>query len=348
MATFDAFALAAAITATDRAHRADGRAARGRRCATRWRWRWGWRALRQSAAATVHLAIGASSPVVVERWHGRPWRRTAAHIRETAEALRPLLAGEKAEFDGELVRTHGYRLRLPAPATSLTIAAFGDAAVRVAARLADRMVINLCTPAVAGRLRERLDHLPVRPASRTAARCLGRGRRRSERRGDRAAQPRCGRLSGGARLRRDVRRRRLRRAGRRAHVGARRPGAAGGVPPELCRARSGWWAPRRRSAGASPSTAPPASTRSRSSRRRPAIPAAGARSRRSRLRPRLIVRFASFTLPGDVLGRDRDLRADPLASSHGPLRGPQSLLRQRKRSFTSLPMTALLETFLKW
>jgi probable F420-dependent oxidoreductase len=94
---------------------------------------------------------------VVERWHGRPWRRTAAHLREAAEALRPLLAGQRAEFDGELVRTHGYRLRLPPPGSSLTVAAFGDGAVRVAARLADRMVINLCTPALAGLLRQRLD-----------------------------------------------------------------------------------------------------------------------------------------------------------------------------------------------
>jgi probable F420-dependent oxidoreductase len=109
------------------------------------------------ARRPVHLAIGASSPVVVDRWHGRPWRRTATQIKETAQALRPLLAGERAELDGELVRTHGYRLRLPAPETSLTIAAFGDHAVRVAARFADRMVINLCTPELAGRLRERLE-----------------------------------------------------------------------------------------------------------------------------------------------------------------------------------------------
>jgi probable F420-dependent oxidoreductase len=107
-------------------------------------------------ARPVHLAIGASSPVVVERWHGRPWRRTATQLRETAQALRPLLAGERAELDGELVRTHGYRLRLPPPDTTLTIAAFGDQAIRVAASFADRMVINLCTPALAAELRDRL------------------------------------------------------------------------------------------------------------------------------------------------------------------------------------------------
>lgn len=100
----------------------------------------------------VHLAIGSSSQVLVERWHGGVRERTARHIRETAEALRPLLAGDKARYEGELVRTDGYRLRLPPPTTSLTVAAFGDATVRVAARVADRMVLNLVTPALVGRL----------------------------------------------------------------------------------------------------------------------------------------------------------------------------------------------------
>jgi probable F420-dependent oxidoreductase len=156
MATFDAFALAASIVErTEQIALTVGPLAVGVRDPM---------ALAMGVATVaavgdrpVHLAIGASSPVVVERWHGRPWRRTATQIRETAKALGPLLAGERAEFEGELIRTHGYRLRLPPPETSLTIAAFGDRAVRVAARHADRMVINLCTPALAGQLRERLD-----------------------------------------------------------------------------------------------------------------------------------------------------------------------------------------------
>ena len=112
----------------------------------------------------AHLAIGSSSALVVERWHGRRRTRTALHIRETAEALRPLLAGDKARYDGETVHTDGYRLRLPPPGASLTIAAFGPATVRVAARVADRMVLNLVTPELvaemAGRLRAETDALP--------------------------------------------------------------------------------------------------------------------------------------------------------------------------------------------
>jgi probable F420-dependent oxidoreductase len=94
------------------------------------------------------LAIGSSSPFVVAGWHGRAYDRLAARLGEAAIALRPLLAGERA--------ANGYRLRLPPPGSSLTIAAFGPRAVAVAANLADRVVVNLCTPEavadIAGRL----------------------------------------------------------------------------------------------------------------------------------------------------------------------------------------------------
>jgi len=110
----------------------------------------------------VHAAIGSSSTMVVERWHGRTRARPARHVRETIEALRPLLSGEKASYAGELVRTHGYRLRLAPPPTSITVAAFGEATIRVAAELADRMVLNLVTPELAARLATRLEEQAAR------------------------------------------------------------------------------------------------------------------------------------------------------------------------------------------
>jgi probable F420-dependent oxidoreductase len=70
--------------------------------------------------------------------------------------LQPGVGGGLAQYEGELVRTDGYRLRLPPPTTSLTVAAFGDATVRVAARVADRMVLNLVTPELVSRMAERL------------------------------------------------------------------------------------------------------------------------------------------------------------------------------------------------
>lgn len=102
------------------------------------------------------LALGASSEVVVENWHGRARMRTSRHLDETAQIVRGLLAGEKMNFQGELATCKGYRLRLDPPEASLTIAAFGPTAVKVAARRADRMVLNMVTPASVGQLHSQL------------------------------------------------------------------------------------------------------------------------------------------------------------------------------------------------
>lgn len=156
MATFDAFALAGAIAArTRQIELTVGPLAVEVRDPMAMAM--GIASVAAFADRPARLAIGASSPVVVSQWHGRPWRRTAAHLRETAEALRPLLAGERSGYEGELVQTFGYRLRLPPPSTSITMAAFGPRAVGVAARHADRMVLNLCTVEGARDARRRLD-----------------------------------------------------------------------------------------------------------------------------------------------------------------------------------------------
>lgn len=98
----------------------------------------------------VEVAIGASSPVVVERWHGRSFGSSARLLRESVTALRSLLAGATPS-------PQGYRLRLPAVPCRITVAAFGPATVRLAGEVADRMVINMCTPAQAALLRADLD-----------------------------------------------------------------------------------------------------------------------------------------------------------------------------------------------
>ncbi len=105
----------------------------------------------------AHVALGASSVVVVEEWHGRARARTATHLAETARIVRSLLAGEKADFQGDLAACSGYRLRLDAPSSSVTIAAFGPAAVRAAARHADRMVLNMVTPESLAKLRHQME-----------------------------------------------------------------------------------------------------------------------------------------------------------------------------------------------
>lgn len=155
MATFDAFAFAAAVGgACERVSLTLGPLAVAVR--TPMTLAMGTASVAALTGRPTRLALGASSAVVVEEWHGCRWGRTATHLAETAKAVRGLLDGHKVDFDGELARTHGYRLRLPAPGAHVTIAAFGPGAVRAAGRHADRMVLNMVTPEALARLREQL------------------------------------------------------------------------------------------------------------------------------------------------------------------------------------------------
>ena len=220
MATFDAFALGAVVAErTARAALTIGPLAVAVRDPVMIAMGAG--SLAELTGRTVNVALGSSSPVVVEQWHGRRQERTALALAESATAVRALLAGGKADVQGEVISTRGFRLRTRAPATPLTIAAFGRGAVRVAARQADRMVINLVTPKSAARLvADAARRVPRgRPAGAAGGGLAG-GRRRSVGGGYRAAAAGAGLLHVRARLRRDVRRGRVRRRG------ALRPDAA--------------------------------------------------------------------------------------------------------------------------
>ena len=94
----------------------------------------------------VDVALGASSPAIVSGWHDREWAHSAVRMKETISALRPILAGERADHDGRYVRTHGFRLRHPVPDAQICVAAFGPAMTHVAARQADEVVVNLVPP----------------------------------------------------------------------------------------------------------------------------------------------------------------------------------------------------------
>ena len=170
MATFDAFALATAIgLQTDRARLRVGPLAIGVRTPVAI-------ALGVSSVASltgraVDVALGASSPAIVDGWHDRLWDAPAARMGETVPALRSILAGERAELDGRFVRTHGFRLRRPQPDVSISIAAFGPAMTRVAARQADEVVLNLVSPEHLAGVRARIDAeagAAGRPAPRLA------------------------------------------------------------------------------------------------------------------------------------------------------------------------------------
>jgi probable F420-dependent oxidoreductase len=156
MLTFDAFALATAIgLQTKRVRLKIGPVAVGVRSPVAI-------ALGAASVATltgrpVDIALGSSSPAIVTGWHGRPWANLPAQMREAIVALRSLLAGERLAFDGQNVRSTGFKLRRDQRQTSIIVAAFGDQVIRVGARYADEVVLNLVDPEHVRLAREKID-----------------------------------------------------------------------------------------------------------------------------------------------------------------------------------------------
>lgn len=105
----------------------------------------------------IDVALGASSPIIVTGWHDREWWRSVSRMRETIQCLRPILRGERTDYDGRYVGSHGFRLRHVLPCTRIAVGAFGPAMIRLAAELADEVVLNLASPGRVAQVREQVD-----------------------------------------------------------------------------------------------------------------------------------------------------------------------------------------------
>jgi probable F420-dependent oxidoreductase len=156
MASFDAFALAAAIGT-----RAPGLALKLGPLPISVRTpvavALGASSVASLTGCAVDVALGASSPVIVTGWHDREWRHSAARMRETIRCLRPILRGERVDYDGRHIRSRGFRLRYPLPHTRIAVGAFGPTMIRLAAELADEVVLNLVSPQRVAQVRQQVD-----------------------------------------------------------------------------------------------------------------------------------------------------------------------------------------------
>ena len=103
------------------------------------------------------VGLGGSSPFIVNGWHDREWLHAAGRMRESVTVLRSILDGGRSDFAGDHVRSKGFRLRRPLPGLPITVAAFGPAMTRVAAEVADEVVLNLVSPAHVASVRAALD-----------------------------------------------------------------------------------------------------------------------------------------------------------------------------------------------
>ena len=89
------------------------------------------------------LGLGTSSEVIVGQWSGIAFDRPLAHLRESVEVIRSILAGERTDHAGEFVTTSGYRIFAPPAApVPLVIGALNPKSLRQAGAIGDGLALN--------------------------------------------------------------------------------------------------------------------------------------------------------------------------------------------------------------
>jgi probable F420-dependent oxidoreductase len=113
----------------------------------------------QLAPGRFILGLGSSSHAIVENWHGVPFRKPLTRVRETVTTVRAMLAGEKVQFAGTTLHSHGFRLLVPPPApVPIYVGALRPAMLEVAGEVGDGVAVNLFPVDV---LPKMLEHVAV-------------------------------------------------------------------------------------------------------------------------------------------------------------------------------------------
>ena len=90
------------------------------------------------AGGRLTLGLGTSGPIVVENWHGQRWEQPLRRTREFVEIVRLALSGERVDYDGQVFRLRGFRLRDEPPRSGVPVmlASIGPRNVELTGELA--------------------------------------------------------------------------------------------------------------------------------------------------------------------------------------------------------------------
>ncbi len=104
-------------------------------------------AAEQRAPGRFVLGLGSSTSNMVDRWYGMPFERPVQRVRESVALLRQVLGGQKSDFSGETIRSHGFRTKEATSApVPIYLAAMGPRMLRLCGEVADGVVFNDMTP----------------------------------------------------------------------------------------------------------------------------------------------------------------------------------------------------------
>lgn len=88
------------------------------------------------------LGLGSSTEPIVERWMGLSLRQPLVRVRETVEAIRLALTGERLVFEGETVQVRDFRLQLGPVDVPIVVGALGPRMLSLAGEIADGVVLS--------------------------------------------------------------------------------------------------------------------------------------------------------------------------------------------------------------
>ena len=89
------------------------------------------------------MGLGSSSQTMMEGWHGVAFEKPLTRVRDTAVAVRAMLAGEKSDLQLQTLQSRGYRqapLERPVP---IYLAALRSRMCEMAAEVGDGVIFNL-------------------------------------------------------------------------------------------------------------------------------------------------------------------------------------------------------------
>jgi probable F420-dependent oxidoreductase len=107
----------------------------------------GFATLSSLAPGRVVAGLGASSPIVVGRWHGLDFEAPYTRTAEFVDAFRACFSGGKIDYEGTHVAVRGFRLAIdPAADVPVWLAAMNPKMLRLAGAVADGVFLTWCRP----------------------------------------------------------------------------------------------------------------------------------------------------------------------------------------------------------
>jgi probable F420-dependent oxidoreductase len=104
------------------------------------------------------MGLGSSSQTIMGQFNGIPLDKPLTRVKETAQLVRIMLAGEKTNFEGETLYSRGYRQAPAENPPPIYLAALRPNMIEMAAEVGDGVIFNLWPK---GALPKMMEHVRI-------------------------------------------------------------------------------------------------------------------------------------------------------------------------------------------